>query len=437
MPATRRLVRAVRVALLLALLLPGFALRFARPAGAVTNVYFPETGHALGHHFKLYWERGGGLRAFGYPLSEEFAEGGRATQYFERAVMQHFPEYAGTPYEVLLMQLGREMLAGRESEAPLRPVPPFASTPERAYFPETGHALGGRFLRAWLAGGGLAVYGYPLSEEFVEVSPSDGKPYTVQYFERNRFEHHPEFAGTRDEVQLGLLGVQRAAAHRLLSTQPFRPVPAPPVVARVVTRGDAAQPLVALTFDAGADRGFAAEILDTLAANGIQASFGITGQWARANTDLVRRMAAAGHHVINHSDDHRSFTGVSDRLGGLGPDARVEQLDRADATIAPLIGRSTRPWFRSPYGDYDAATLEQLAASGYYYNVLWTVDTLGWNGLPAGAIVNRVLNAAAPGAIVVMHVGAASADAAALQAAIDGLRAAGYGFATVEQLVQP
>ena len=40
--------------------------------------------------------------------------------------------------------------------------------------------------------GGLPVYGYPITEEFIEKSPTDGKPYKVQYFERNRFEYHPE-----------------------------------------------------------------------------------------------------------------------------------------------------------------------------------------------------------------------------------------------------
>jgi peptidoglycan/xylan/chitin deacetylase (PgdA/CDA1 family) len=319
----------------------------------------------------------------------------------------------------------------------LRAVAPIAATAGRIYFPETGHILQYGFLQAWRAGGGLPVYGYPLTEEFVEVSPTDGKPYTVQYFERNRFEYHPENKGTPYEVQLGLLGAQRAAALNLLGAPAFRPLPAPPAVARVVSRGDATRPLVALTFDAGADRGNTGRILDTLAAGGIRASFGITGQWARANPDLVRRMAAEGHHVFNHTDDHRSFTGVSDHLGGLSAEERVAEVDRADAAIAPLIGRSTRPWFRSPYGDYDAATQEQLAADGYYYNVLWTIDSLGWEGLPTGAIVGRVLGGAAPGAIVLFHVGAASADAAALPAIVDGLRARGYGFATVEELVQP
>ena len=69
------------------------------------------------------------------------------------------------------------------------------------------HNLSGAFYQYWQTHGGLAIFGYPISEEFQEVSHTDGKTYTVQYFQRNRFELHPEFAGTPSEVLLGLLGV--------------------------------------------------------------------------------------------------------------------------------------------------------------------------------------------------------------------------------------
>jgi spore germination protein YaaH len=87
------------------------------------------------------------------------------------------------------------------------PIKPIASTPTKIYFPETGHSLGGVFLKYWQEHGGLPIYGYPLTEEFTEVSPTNGKKYKVQYFERNRFEYHPENKPPND-VQLGLLGVQ-------------------------------------------------------------------------------------------------------------------------------------------------------------------------------------------------------------------------------------
>jgi hypothetical protein len=59
-------------------------------------------------------------------------------------------------------------------------------------FPETGHKVCGRFLTYWQQNGGLAQQGFPISEEFVETSELNGKPYTVQYFERAVFEHHPD-----------------------------------------------------------------------------------------------------------------------------------------------------------------------------------------------------------------------------------------------------
>jgi hypothetical protein len=60
----------------------------------------------------------------------------------------------------------------------------------------------------WRQFGGLAQFGFPISAPAVERSPIDGKDYTVQYFERARFELHPEHKGTPYEVQLSLLGRQ-------------------------------------------------------------------------------------------------------------------------------------------------------------------------------------------------------------------------------------
>ena len=73
------------------------------------------------------------------------------------------------------------------------------------YFTETKHNLSSGFKNDLEHNGGLSVFGFPISEEFTE----DG--YTVQYFERARFEYHPEFRGTQYEVELGLLGNQTTA----------------------------------------------------------------------------------------------------------------------------------------------------------------------------------------------------------------------------------
>lgn len=77
------------------------------------------------------------------------------------------------------------------------------------YFPETKHTVQGKFWQYWQSHGGLAQQGYPISDEFTEISDLNGKPYTVQYFERAVFELHPENAGTPYEILLSQLGTFR------------------------------------------------------------------------------------------------------------------------------------------------------------------------------------------------------------------------------------
>jgi hypothetical protein len=186
------------------------------PAG---ERYFPETGHAVKGRFLGYFRAHGlsladpgvsereSLALFGYPISgeiEQRLEDGRTytVQYFERARMEFHPEHEGTPHEVLLGQFGRRIVAG----VPGAPTAPVADARHGRYFPETGHnVLDGAFLDFWQSNGGLAVFGYPLSEEFMQTL-EDGKRYKVQYFERARLEFHPEQAGSPYAVQLGQFG---------------------------------------------------------------------------------------------------------------------------------------------------------------------------------------------------------------------------------------
>ena len=69
---------------------------------------------------------------------------------------------------------------------------------------ETGKAVRGIFLTYWKSHGGLAQQGYPISSELQELSATDGRAYTVQYFERAVFEYHPENQSSK--VLLSQLG---------------------------------------------------------------------------------------------------------------------------------------------------------------------------------------------------------------------------------------
>jgi len=185
---------------------------------------FPVTQHTVCGLFLAYWQSHGGLAQQGYPIGEETQEvsalDGKlyTVQYFERSVLEKHPEKA-PPFDVLPTQLGTIRYQQKYPNG----APGQHAVPGSPLFPATGHHVGGPFLAYWQSHGALAQQGYPISEEFTEVSALDGKPYTVQYFERAVFEWHPENStpykvllaqlGTLRQREIGLLGnVSRPAA---------------------------------------------------------------------------------------------------------------------------------------------------------------------------------------------------------------------------------
>ncbi|MGC5585221.1 polysaccharide deacetylase family protein [Ornithinimicrobium sp. W1665] len=229
-------------------------------------------------------------------------------------------------------------------------------------------------------------------------------------------------------------------------TTPPAPPPTTPAPDPAVTVGawagldveafDTDRAVVALTFDGGASDAALSSILGTLAQEGVPATFFVTGDFARAYPGGVTAIARAGHPVGNHSDTHVSFPDSTN--------AQIhDQLVRADAAISALTGRATAPLFRFPFGDRTPLDVEVVNAEGYV-PIRWTVDTLGWQGTSGGittAVVReRVRDTARRGQVVLMHVGAhpedgSTLDADALPGMIEDLRAMGYGFTTVPQLL--
>lgn len=168
---------------------------------AETSRTFAETGQTLQGRFLTYWNEHGGLAINGYPISGEFMEtleDGKSyrVQYFERVRLEYHPENSA-PNDILLGQFGRR----------LHPADPAVEARAGAtFFSATGHNVDGGFLTYWQINGGLAQFGYPLTEVFSETL-EDGKSYQVQYFERARFEYHPENAAPYD-ILLGQFGRQ-------------------------------------------------------------------------------------------------------------------------------------------------------------------------------------------------------------------------------------
>ncbi|MBX0329983.1 hypothetical protein K2Z83_20150 [Oscillochloris sp. ZM17-4] len=182
---------------------------------------FPETGFQVCGRLLDYWKQNGGLPVFGYPIGPQqsvMIEGKPfQAQEFERNRLELHPENK-PPYDVLLGRLGAAVLErqGRDWQQ----IPKLGGAPAGCrYFPETGHAICEPFLSYWQSHGlefdgrrgyspeeSLALFGLPLSDPQPETQ-SDGKTYVTQWFERARFEAHPENAPPYN-VLLGLLGVE-------------------------------------------------------------------------------------------------------------------------------------------------------------------------------------------------------------------------------------
>ena len=209
---TTRIHRLAAGLLLLGLL---FAARGASAAPA--RRCFPQTGYCIAGRIREYWEQNGGLPIFGYPITPQQQEPveGRPVQvqWFERNRLELHPENR-RPYDVLLGRIGAERM---QQTSPTRVAARRALAGDCHVFAETGHAACGEILAAWRANGleidgrggkseseNLALFGLPLSDPQPERG-SDGKTYLTQWFERARFELHPENAAPYD-VLLGLLG---------------------------------------------------------------------------------------------------------------------------------------------------------------------------------------------------------------------------------------
>jgi peptidoglycan/xylan/chitin deacetylase (PgdA/CDA1 family) len=237
----------------------------------------------------------------------------------------------------------------------------------------------------------------------------------------------------QDPAQGKATGAQFAQETTRLSVAASSTLP-PSLVGTEWTRLPTAKKVVALTFDCGSNAQGVDSILATLRAKRAAATFFMCGRWAESYPARARRIAAR-FPVGNHTYSHPHLTSLSDA-------AVRRQVRRGEAAIREVTGRDPRPLFRFPFGDRDERRIRIVNSLGYGA-IGWTIDTLGWKGRHGGqsssAVVARVLDGLRPGAIVLMHVGAApdgtTLDAAALPRLIDRIRTRGYRLVTIAAYV--
>jgi peptidoglycan/xylan/chitin deacetylase (PgdA/CDA1 family) len=195
-----------------------------------------------------------------------------------------------------------------------------------------------------------------------------------------------------------------------------------------VSHGSRSSARIALTFDAGAGSSPTPDILAVLAKHNVRCTFFLTGKWIEKNPALVRRIAAEGHELGNHTYSHRRLTGLSDG-------AIAGELSRVENQVMRLIGRSTKPLARVPFGSRNKRVLQTMAREGYR-SIFWDLDS--WDsvkvGITSDQIRQRVLERVQNGSIVLMHCGS-KATTGALDSLLEKLEASGYQPVTISELI--
>ena len=208
-----------------------------------------------------------------------------------------------------------------------------------------------------------------------------------------------------------------------------QPMVAHGATSKVVARVYTTEKVVALTFDDGSDGTNIPVILKILHDYNVKGTFFLTGKAVLNHPTKIKSIVAAGHAIGNHSYSHPYFTKISTT-------SMKSQLTRTETIIKNLTGKTTKPYFRPPYGAYNTLVLQTVGSIGYTRTIKWNIDTIDWDGRSAYRIYSKVLNNIVPGSIVLMHAGAgAKYTPAALPTIIKGLKAKGYRFVTIPQLL--
>ncbi len=184
---------------------------------------------------------------------------------------------------------------------------------------------------------------------------------------------------------------------------------------------------IALTFDDGPSS-YTQQILDILSQKGVHATFFNLGNQASSNPALTKAVLDGGHELASHTNRHQN-------LPTLGKDDLRSEITSAFDAIEGASGKRLQ-MIRAPYGAFTDAEWAR-SADLISCNVLWNIDTLDWKRPGAAAITDMVLSHAFNGSIVLMHDGGGnrSQDIEALPDIIDRLKAQGYTFLTVSELM--
>ena len=191
--------------------------------------------------------------------------------------------------------------------------------------------------------------------------------------------------------------------------------------------GDGSEKVLYLTFDAGYENGCTEQILDALAKHDAKAAFFLVGHYMQTNADLVRRMAAEGHTVANHTMHHPDMS----KKTGVEFDKELQDLE---TLYREVTGGELSRFYRPPQGVYSEENLRRAQALGYR-TVFWSLAYVDWQ--EAQPTREQALEKLIPrthnGAVVLLH-STSQTNAQILDELLTQWEQMGYRFGTLEEL---
>lgn len=204
------------------------------------------------------------------------------------------------------------------------------------------------------------------------------------------------------------------------------PVPAAPQGPTAYTSMIVDGPYIALTFDDGPSPETTPKLLKILSDRGVKATFFVVGKMAAAYPDVLKQIAAQGHEIGNHSWSHPILPKI--KL----PDAD-RQIEDTNAAIENATG--TKPKImRPPYGAMTPALRKHIEEKYGLSLIYWSVDPLDWKYKDSKKVHDVIVSHTQPGGIVLAH-DIHPTTVAAMPSVIDDLKAKGFKFVTVSELI--
>lgn len=187
------------------------------------------------------------------------------------------------------------------------------------------------------------------------------------------------------------------------------------------------KPQISISFDAAWGNLDTSKLLETLKKHNVKATFFMTGGWIEKYPDDVKAIAAAGHDLGNHSENHKHMSELSleqCKEEIMPPHEKVKKLTGKDMLL-----------FRPPYGDYND-TLIRATAECNYYAIQWDVDSLDWKDYDANTIIKKVTEHKhlGNGSIILCHNGGKH-TAEALDELLATLKQKGFELVPISQLI--